>query len=444
MFTQLIGRIGSAAVAFAKYRISSLGVRKFMVEVAGIYAIDEIVDIAKPYSKWVEENEDAIVLCLSLGYMTKNSLSALFNRVGITSKSRILFSKIALVNPVAKIGPFVKAYSVVASQNGVKIMKGGAEILSIAKNGSKIALNHSGAPAVSAVLAAGLGGALPSTRDEWEATGGQLAAQLGDMDYSLTEAQLRSRLHEFSPVTLLRAGHRIVDSFLKEAEGFSEEKATAMLMEAVSRVDTVAGNHSIDGFLDPEDNVFIRIDGTHFVLQENRNTSVLLPGVPAAGLKRPLPLERQGIVAILAKSLRQVKADNSLTFMRVNQTERFVSTPFTSGRFALAIVLDLANPIPTFVFSEDSLIDDAQENLNDDLDEQAAETVVRWVEELPEFFGLSSESSKVLKEEADFSRKVRAVLPILGKSYRNGMITMDADALQVALGKFKPVLSPSL
>lgn len=440
MLTQIIGGLGSAIVAFARYRISALGVRKFMVEVAGFYAIDELVDLASPYSKWVEEHEDEIVLGLSLGMMARNSLGRILAGGTLTSSTRVLFSKIPLANSARVFGRWAGKYTVKASHNGVTILENGKELITLAKKGSKLALSHSGTPATAALLAAGLGGSIPATRDEWEASGEQLAAQLGDLDVSIADATLRSRLLEFSPTTLIRTGDRVVESFLREFPSFSAEKAMSIMMEVLRTEDTIAGSHSIDGFVDADGDIVIRIDGTFFKREEQDETFVLVPSTPAEGPRLPLKDEVKGIIAVLKLALEKVSRDGGLSLMRVAQTDRFVSTPFSVGRYCLALVLDLENPVPTFVFSEDSWVyfgDTALENLEDDIDEQATEKVVRWVTSVPSLFNFGDDKLQELEKETDFATKVHTILPLLGATYRNGIIRLDSGDLKAGLGKFR-------
>lgn len=442
MLTQIVGSLGSAIVAFSRYRISALGVRKFLTEVAGFYAIDELVDQAKPYSKWVEEHEDELVLGLSLGMMAKNSLGKLLAGGTLGAKSRVLFSKIPLANSARAFGAWAKNYTVKASHHGVTILENGKEIITLAKNGSQIAMNHSGKPATAALLAAGLGGLIPATRDEWEASGEQLAAQLGDLELSIADASLRSRLLEFSPTTLMRTGDRIIESFIRENPSFSAEKAVSIMMEILQREDTVAGSHSIDGFVDADGDTVIRIDGTFFKREERDETFVLVPSTPAEGPKLPLSVDEQGILAVLKLALEKVSQEGGLSLMRVAKTDRFISTPFSVGRYCLALVIDLENPVPTFVFSEGSWVyfgDTARENLEDDIDEQGIEMVVRWAKSVPSLFDFSDDRVRELEQETDFARKVHTILPLLGATYRNGIIRLDSEDLNAGLGKFRLV-----
>lgn len=439
MFTTFASRLGSAIIAFARYRISALGVRKFIAEAAGIYAIDEIVEEAAKYNDWIDENQDKITLGLSLSLMAKNTLLSILGRGGALTSVKLLFSRANMAHNIRHLASWMQTLTIKGTTSGVEIVRNGRVVLKLARDGANLVYSHNGTPAVAAILAAGLGGAVPATRQDWIMTGEQLAAQISDMEYSLAEHQLRSRLYDFSAGTLFNSGNRLVESFLREHPGFSAEKAFATLMDVLSTEDTVAGYHSLDGFKDHEGDNIIRIDGTYFKREDKDNTFILKPAIPAEGPRYPMDDEFAGVLPVMEAVLEKVRTDGGVSLIRVAKTSRFISTPFTISGLTASLVVDLENPVPHFVFAEESFFDDSKTNLEDDLDASAIEQIEAWVSTFPDVFGPATREFKEDAAESAFEQRVRNIIPLLGASYRSGILYLDAEGLSDGLGKFQRV-----
>lgn len=340
----LIGRLGSAIFAFARYRVSTLGVRKFLGETAGLYVIDEVVDVAAEHSDWVEKNSDILKLSLGAGMIVKNSAVAKFKQFSVKGMPRSLFSKISLINPLQKIDPWMKSISVSAFQNGMEITKNGKLLLRVVSEGGKIAFNHKGSPAVAAVLAASLGGAIPSTRQEWLESAEHLAVQIADVELSLAEADLRSTLYEYAATNLLFMGQTILAQFLRKYPAFPEERAVSMLLNVLTHEDIEAGSFSLDAFVDSEGDFIIRIDGSYFKPSDEGESTVWLPAEPADGPRTPIDEEQEMVFLTFQKFLGGISETQGLSLTRMANTENFVSPPFIVGSYAMSMVLNLDNP----------------------------------------------------------------------------------------------------
>jgi len=438
---QYIARASQAILAYAKTRISLLGIRKFAVEATGVYAIDEIVDTGAEYSQWIEENSDLLKIALSLGLLAKNSSLALMSKEGTLSGAKIIYSKMAIKTPIHRLVRYAQMFSVQAHSGGVGVYEGGRLVLSLAVSSGKITINNNCGVIAGSVLAATLAGTVPSSKEEWEATGQQLKLHLAESTSILAEHTLRTRLNKFSPVTLLRNGALYVETFLRDFPAFSPERAVSILFEVQAEEAVRVGTWSIDTFTDVDDIKVIRIDGLHFQLVEGSNTSVLVPYSPKELQSSAAP-ELQNILAALLAALNKIDEDGGVSLKRVGDTQRFISTPFIVGSVGLMIVIDRDKGGKLqFVVAEDTLFDSIEDNLSDDFDETMMEGASRLTSELgdatskwaDETWSWIKQETVGVSDSSDDQQTNDDVEPV---PYRSVLVHLTAQDLTSALGKW--------
>lgn len=429
MLLKLTTRVAKAMLAFTRYRISTLGIRKFVGEVTGMYAIDQLIDVAAEHSEWVKKHETALTAGLTLGMMGRNSLLNLVGKRTGLETAKVLFSKIPIVSNVSVLRNWIQEITVFASHSGFTLSRFGKEVFSLSVKDGKVAFAHTGGAATAALLAATFGGQIPTTKREWELTGDQLAIQLADVEYTMAEQELRSRLHDYSPITLISSGAMVISSFLNDYPNFSAERAVSIYSGVLSTEDVVFGKYSLEAFKDSDGDEIIRINGMYYKLEEQGQVLVMMPATPADGYHRPVSDDTKQFLYLIESTLAQVERDGGTSLMRVAETDRFMSTPFTVGQRTISLLLDINNPVPFFVMAKDSTFDSSSENLQDEIDEQETEALFRYINAVPALFGFETDDGVVFEE------KVSKILPILGGSYRKGMIYLSDEVLHEGLGK---------
>lgn len=428
MLLNIATSLARASFAFIRYRISALGMRRFAMESVGLVAIEEIIDTTAEHSEWVEQNQHKLLAGISLAYMAKNSLFSVL-RTGQLKGLKTMCSKLSLQHAAGITTKLLRNVSVRASHTGFEIMEKGKLVLQVTSQGGKIAFQHNGSPAVAAVLAATFAGQVPTNRHEWAVTGNNVALQLADATYSLLEGELRDKLTSFPALDLLSVGKTVIRNFCTRYPAFSEEQAVSMLQNVLRVDDLKVGPYSLDGFTDYEGKNFIRINGAYFALIENGDVFVLEPAKPADGPTAPLKEGLERYLYLLESSLGKICADGGVSLVRVGETTRFISTPFTIGEDTLALVVDMENPVPYFVFSSSTYFDSAGENLEDEIGESEMEAFSKFISKLFKF------ESTIEKDEIEFVKMVEEAVPVFGGAYRSGLIYLDQGVLLDGMGK---------
>jgi hypothetical protein len=398
------------------------------MESTGIYAVGEMIDFAADHSEWVKENKTSLFAGLTLAYMAKNSFMTMV-RKGTIGKFSVLCSKLKLQHAMVFTKAILEKLVVRASHNGVTIMENGRLLLAISVQGGKFSFQHAGNPAAAALIAATFAGKVPTNREEWKLTGENLAIQLSDALYSMLEQELRDRLTTIPALDLLSAGPRIVRNFMNTHPEFNQEHAVSIHEEVLTRVAINVGPYSLDGFTDSDGDPIIRVNGLFFKLTKVGDAMLLEPAEPSEGAKTPLDEDHIELLYLLEASLNKIEKDGGVTLMRVGETTRFLSSPFSSQGQVLSLLVDTDNPVPHFVWSRSSLIDDASENLEDAFGEGEMEAFSALINNIFSF-------EETLDEQKEaFDERVKEVLPLFGGVYRGGHIYMDDMAVQECMGK---------
>lgn len=434
LYKSLLGGAWTATTTFIRYRLSALGLRKFAGEVAGVYAIDEMVNLAANHSKWVEENKFSLTAGLSLGLMAKNSFFKLLSNGGLLKGKNILFSNFKLEHAFSSTRAWFKEMTIAASGNGVTVNFRGTPILTLRSDGKTLSYSHTGAGVTAAILAASFGGSIPKTREDWELTGAQLAVQLSDLFATDAEAELRERLSDFSPVTLLSSGTSVIRMFLSEFPQFPEEKAVAILNEVMATESIISGRFALRGFKDYSGDNLIQIGGTFFNIVEEGDAFVLDQVHPEDGPETPLDEKYEEVLYLVEAALRKLQADGSVTMARVGETTRFLSTPFTKGKNSLAFFWSAEDMRLRLTVASSSLLDSSVENLEDEFSEGEWEFIERMLIAIPRYFGLADSKEEADKEKLEEVATAQT-FPVLADAYRTGHITLDVDQVESALGK---------
>jgi hypothetical protein len=428
MLTNILLGAGRAALALARYRISLLGFRRFIAESAGLLVIDEVIDGAAEHSDWVKENQFMLLAGISLPYIAKNSFFALVKNPTKLKTLKTFCSKLSLQHPMSLLIKSVERMRVIASHSGVKILENGRVILELSVQGGKIAFTHPGSAGAAALIAATFAGKVPTTRQEWEITGSNLAIQLADFNHSVEEQSLRERLQSIPAPDLLNSGANIIRMFLNEHPTYSPEKAVSVLQNVMARVDVIVGPYSLDGFTDSEGDPIIRINGTYYKVTESGDVYLLLPAEPSEGGTKELDDKFKDLLHLLETALEKVVSDGGVTMARVAKTKRFLSTPFTIGESTLALALNMDEPVPYFVYAKDTAFDSSLENLEDEIGEDEIEGFSRLL-------GHLASDETIAAREGAFDEYVRNNISILGGAYRNGHVYLTQEVLEDGLGK---------
>lgn len=350
------------ASTFARYRISVLGVKGFVKEMVMFYLWSELVDFTAKYSTFVRDNQGFITILGSVGIVGRNTIVSKFAARAASGAAGAsvrggLFAKIKLSGNAASIVKAAQAYTVKATADGVRILRGGRDYLALSSSGDRVKVAiGAGCIGAAALMASTLGGDKPTSRQDWEATGENLALQAAMLDASADEFMIRDYFRGQSPYQTLNSAPLQLRNIEAETVLSQDLISRIMMRSLTEQEDAVpyAQGVNTSAFYDESGDLVIRVGGKFFSPQYDKgalwgkdDTFVLMSSEPTGSVRRTQLSEHdQLIYEAIRLKLGDLSRAKHYDFVRIGKTNRFMSDLVIPERAEeLGILNGLTSPI---------------------------------------------------------------------------------------------------
>lgn len=353
----------------------------FARNATGFVIAEQAIDLAANYSKWVEENRGLLLIAVALGSVAHKGFTKLRAYTLTKVSGKVLFSKISVRGFRSRMVSVMRACSYTKLKDGVRISLPGGEFLQIARDlaAKKLVVDHNGGPIAAGLLAAGLAGAAFSEALDWDATAEVLIAAASELHLDLLEAEAEEDIRAYDAISLMANSGQIARGLSNKYPDLAEERIAALIIQVMREEEHRVDDNYIICHQDTDGDIVYTVNG-HQMMHDKKNKSIV--GVKMDGVRSELPLEETPLGGAFLALLQDVSSDGALEFTPVPSTQRFVSPIYTGDKHALAFVWDQEKETLRPYVTSESLIDDAEKNMWDEIEASFGEEISTWWQEL--------------------------------------------------------------